>query len=124
MKASGILILVGGVSVVGVMIYMYSRKTLAPPSASQGRPINSLPARQYSMSGYNPNSRPPSPTFTPFSGVPIVEGLLSSLQSNSGGSSDSQPFVPASFTDQASSWLDAQSNPVTSNDAGTSTYFG
>lgn len=73
------IVLIAGIGAAAVLVYLLYSKSKTAASATGGAPINALAARQYALNPgmYNPQGQPPAPTFTPFSGVPVVESLLS-----------------------------------------------
>jgi hypothetical protein len=113
-------LLIAGFGVAAFAIY-YMFKAKAPATATSGQPINTLPARQYSLTGgqYNPQGQPPQPIFTPASGVAIAEGLLTAF-GNSGSVNQTLSQGDAQPTS-----FDTSDNSFTSgDDSGTTTYFG
>lgn len=82
MKGSTVLIIgAGGLALVVVVLLL---KKKPAPVANAGLPINSAPARAFSLGSlFSSLGQPNNPIFTPASGVAFLEGALS------GGSSPS-----------------------------------
>jgi hypothetical protein len=83
-------LMIGGVLLtVGLLYLLFKKSSTSSVSATGPYPINTLPARAYALNGnFNPQGQPPPATFAPFSGVPFIEGLLST---NQGNTPDIQP---------------------------------
>lgn len=113
-------LLITGIGVAAFAVY-WIMKSKAPASSTNNQPINTLPARQYSLTGgsYNPQGQPPQAIFTPASGVAVAEGLLSAF---GGGSSVNQSL--SSSDAQPQSFDTSDDSTVTSSDSGTTTYWG
>lgn len=112
MNTSRLLFGLVAVGAAGLALYYATKKTVA--SATGNASINALPGRSYSQNlGSNPQSQPPSPTFTPFSGVPFIE---SALQSFGAAAPPNYDFLPGSNDSNNGSLSDAVNSGFSTTD--------
>lgn len=94
MKSSIVVLTAGALALVALTVYLSKSKN-ATVTTTGGKPINSLPARLYALNpNYNPYGQPPPATFSPFSGVPVLEGLLSGFSSPSANVTSNDSYNP------------------------------
>jgi hypothetical protein len=112
-------LLLAGVGIAAFAVW-YLTKSGTPATATSGQPINSLPARAFSLTGgsYNPQGQPPQPIFTPASGVAVAEGLLSAF---GGGGSVNQALSQSDVQPQSFDTTDTST--TTTGDTGSLTTY-
>jgi len=121
MKTSVVVLSIGVVGLLGLAYYM-SKKSTATVSSTGRLPINALPARTYALNNnFNPSGQPPPVTFTPASGVSVIEGLFGAF--GSGGNSGNTSTGSGQSTDptvgSSDNWDGSGSGGSGSGGAGT-----